>query len=110
LTRAVHRCLQYGDQDHRADRRNHRQPHPAPNDFQNASFLPDGKRCHVDPAYELGCAALTKFEGMKMNKPTLNAINARKSELRGILLRGASSNADIAAARKELKTLANASK
>jgi hypothetical protein len=45
-----------------------------------------------------------------MNNPTQQAINARKSELRGILLRGASSAGDIAAARRELKTLANLSK
>jgi hypothetical protein len=45
-----------------------------------------------------------------MNKPTQTAIIARKSELRGILLRGASSAGDIAAARKELKVLANLSK
>ncbi len=37
-----------------------------------------------------------------MDKAKQIAINARKSELRGILLRGASSNADITAARKEI--------
>ena len=45
-----------------------------------------------------------------MNKATQITINARKSELRGILLRGASTGGDIATARKELKTLANLSK